>query len=720
MIKKINLTLSVVFFMFSNAIADWKHSNGNYNGTNLSQLSQINKDSIANLEKDWIYNSGSIKDKNSVQATPIFTGKYLIISTLHGEMHAIKPDTGKLVWKKKLPPPVGRRGFAFNDGTIFTPTSKGVVAINENDGLISLNIGNKGFFGEDISLVPPIVYDERVYVATLNNGIQSFNLKNGTKIWHTKISPKNIAPSDGKLRIWSGFSLDEQTKTLFVVTSNMGGIVGNDRNKNQEDYSSSLIAINAIDGKILWSYQDVKNDLWDFDVVGPPLITDIVYKNKKTRIVIALSKTGNVIIYDINKKKLLYDKPYELIEAPPSDVKNVFTTNFQKKFIKPKQISKIYFDPKRDLNFNDKESKDFLEFKLRNAKYGKFLPPSLNNDIVTFGLHGGPSWPGFSLSADRKKIIITVNEYPWFIRLFYRDKIYSKLNIYSNKISNFFKKNEKKRDNKARWENNEIGNENADKIYSLLPVLGRNKTYLSKCASCHGVAGQGFAENESFGDKYYPPLAGITLTKKFKNIENLESLEFAHKYEKNFEKLSNSEFIQLKSFLKKRDKFLDKFNLFAINGKWQIFLDNRNLPASKPPWGKIIAIDIESAKKTWEVPFGEDFFHKGIKIKGLQNFGGTLNIGSNIFFATGTTDEKIYAFDVFNGEKIWEDSLPAAGSAPPMTFKYKGCQYIIINSTGGRFVGFKKNLDATVAYKLNTCNFLSKKKINKNEIYTRQ
>ena len=59
------------------------------------------------------------------------------------------------------------------------------------------------------------------------------------------------------------------------------------------------------------SFQDVKNDLWDFDIAGPPLITDINFKNKKTRVVIALSKTGNVIIYDIENKKLLHENAYE-------------------------------------------------------------------------------------------------------------------------------------------------------------------------------------------------------------------------------------------------------------------------------------------------------------------------------------------------------------------------------------------------------------------------
>ena len=56
-------------------------------------------------------------------------------------------------------------------------------------------------------------------------------------------------------------------------------------------------------------------------------------------------------------------------------------------------------------------------------------------------------------------------------------------------------------------------------------------------------------------------------------------------------------------------------------------------------------------------------------------------------------------------KKIWETNLPYSGSAPPMAYNYKGCDIIVFTSTGGRFVGYQKNGDSTVAYKLNNCNF---------------
>ena len=65
----------------------------------------------------------------------------------------------------------------------------------------------------------------------------------------------------------------------------------------------------------------------------------------------------------------------------------------------------------------------------------------------------------------------------------------------------------------------------------------------------------------------------------------------------------------------------------------------------------------------------------------------------------------LVALNASNGKKIWETDLPYSGSAPPMAFRYKGCDVIVFTSTGGRFVGYQKNGDTTIAYKLKNCNF---------------
>ena len=78
---------------------------------------------------------------------------------------------------------------------------------------------------------------------------------------------------------------------MFVVTSNPGGIIGEDR--SGDDFSASLISIDSDSGKIKWHYKHVVNDLWDFDLISTPIIVKNLILTKEKKIVncvIALSK----------------------------------------------------------------------------------------------------------------------------------------------------------------------------------------------------------------------------------------------------------------------------------------------------------------------------------------------------------------------------------------------------------------------------------------------
>ena len=159
------------------------------------------------------------------------------------------------------------------------------------------------------------------------------------------------------------------------------------------------------------------------------------------------------------------------------------------------------------------------------------------------------------------------------------------------------------------------------------------------------------------------------------------------------------------SYFDKYDENLFKKDLIKKEGFWQILLDKNGLPATKPPWGKITNINLKNGNKIWEIPFGQRKINNKDYIDGDQNFGGVISTKSKIIFANGNPDPKAYAYNVEDGKKIWETDLPYSGSAPPMAFRYKGCDVIVFTSTGGRFVGYQKNGDTTIAYKLKNCNF---------------
>ncbi len=721
--------LAACFFYIEDGLAQplkknphWNYNNSHYKSEKFSSLDSIKPTNLTDLKPAWIFKSGFVTEtRNTVQSSPVFTGTSLVTVSLDGNLIAINPATGVEKWRIKLAKPVGRRGIVFKKldrPTLFVPTRKGVFAINELTGTVDKSIGNNGVFGTELSLFPPVITKNNVIVAHNWTGIKSYDLETGEKKWDTSIKSGNITP-----RIWAGYSFDKNSGLLFIVTSNPGGLIGVKR-KFVKDYSSSLVAVNSKNGDIVWSFQEVVHDLWDLEMVGSPIIADIKLNGKIRKAVFSFSKTGNVIALDRLTGKSIYPDSYKNVAVPKSDVPGENASPTQKLFTTPEPISSIIFNPEKDLQNIIGKRREYILFKMRNAKTGFFIPPSLNNDIVLFGLHGGAEWPGGALDKVNNQLIVPSNRDPWILRLFYTDNIFSYINSKLEKF-NLTDSNSKApashkerlsqgekcsscHSPKARW-NHEGELSNAEMslgeyIYSKLPFFSGSDLYINKCASCHGIARQGFYENEFFGDGYAPSLVGITLTKRKKSIRSLKEFFYNHKYTTTKIELNQKSLNEIRDYFVALDKFLNRWDLLSAQGRWQLLLDQDDLPAVAPPWGELTAINLDSGKINWKKPIGERKFFDGKEIvKGDINFGGVLVTASGLVFATGTPDEMVRAFNSTSGEELWSHKLPAAGSAPPMTFFFSGCQYVVVNATGGRFVGYGVRSDATVAFKLADC-----------------
>ncbi|HUH36580.1 MAG TPA: pyrroloquinoline quinone-dependent dehydrogenase [Spongiibacteraceae bacterium] len=126
-------------------------------------------------------------------------------------------------------------------------------------------------------------------------------------------------------------------------------------------------------------------------------------------------------------------------------------------------------------------------------------------------------------------------------------------------------------------------------------------------------------------------------------------------------------------------------------------------PCSRPPWGKLIAVDMRSGKKAWEVPLGNlrDLAPFPLWLTlGVPNSGGSLVTASGLTFIGASTDSYFRAFATETGETLWETRLPAGGHATPMTYKLSnGKQYVVIGASGNRFLGSRLG-DSLVAYAL--------------------
>jgi quinoprotein glucose dehydrogenase len=132
-----------------------------------------------------------------------------------------------------------------------------------------------------------------------------------------------------------------------------------------------------------------------------------------------------------------------------------------------------------------------------------------------------------------------------------------------------------------------------------------------------------------------------------------------------------------------------------------ILKDRNGFPASKPPWGSLVAVDLNEGEIKWKKSFGtwpgvEEF---GLKETGTENFGGAIVTAGGLVFIASTMDAKFHVFDKTTGEKVWEYQLPAAGYAQPATYSVDGRQYVVIACGGGGKPGTPTG-DAYVAFAL--------------------
>jgi quinoprotein glucose dehydrogenase len=117
------------------------------------------------------------------------------------------------------------------------------------------------------------------------------------------------------------------------------------------------------------------------------------------------------------------------------------------------------------------------------------------------------------------------------------------------------------------------------------------------------------------------------------------------------------------------------------------FLDPEDYPATAPPWGTLSAIDMNTGKYLWKIPFGEypELVAKGMGNTGSDNYGGpVVTAGGLLFIAATVFDEKFRAYDSQTGKLLWETQLPFAGLATPATYMVNGKQYVVIAASGGQ------------------------------------
>jgi quinoprotein glucose dehydrogenase len=126
------------------------------------------------------------------------------------------------------------------------------------------------------------------------------------------------------------------------------------------------------------------------------------------------------------------------------------------------------------------------------------------------------------------------------------------------------------------------------------------------------------------------------------------------------------------------------------------------LPCNEPPWGELVAIDVNSGKIAWRSVLGvTDNFPQGKQHTGRPGLGGPILTGGGLTFIGATDDARFRAFDTKTGQELWTYHLPASAESIPITYSDEdGTQYVAIVATGGGLLRAPLLSDELIAFKL--------------------
>ncbi len=694
------LVVCVFFLAFSRGSIDAKNhgrkgEDGNwavYLGdnarTHYSTLDQINKDNVYRLRVAWTYDSG---ETGEFQDNPLIVNGVLYAATASRKVIALDGATGEALWKFDAAsehagrPSIRQRGLAYwasgNDQRIYTSVAGYLYALSARTGKPVRSFGQNGSvnlaspvqWGAGRAVIasmnsPGVIYKD-LYIASVTGGsgtIQAYDVRSGELKWIFYLTPRPGEygyfswPPDAYKALyiepsWAGMALDQERGILYVPNGEPGpepGFWGGDR-IGADLFGNSLVALDANSGKRLWHFQITHHDLLDRDLPTAPVLLTVTHNGRKVDAVAQGTKLGVVFVFDrVTGEPLwpIYERPVPQTSLPGE---RTWPTQPFPSMPPPLMRQRYTEDDLSDIT-PEAHALTMQRFE-HDGSEGPYPAPGLKETIMFPGFDGGMEWGGAAVDPSGN-YYVNLNEVPWLLQMV-----------------------PTKRPNGT-------------------PLSLGERGYMIQCAGCHGLDRRG----DPAGG--FPPLVkiGQALTKdqvdrfiqqgvgRMPSFASLSSgtrqpiIDFlfgdeqpaaAYQQGRGRGQGANGEYAQQQGD--------SAPYAFAGYRRW---LDAQGYPAIKPPWGSLVAVDLNTGEIKWKVPLGEypELAKKGIPPTGTENYGGPIVTAGGLIFIGATADETFRAFDKDTGKILWQAKLPFGGNATPSTYMVDGKQYVVIAAGGAK------------------------------------
>jgi quinoprotein glucose dehydrogenase len=441
-------------------------------------VEQITRHNVSDLEVAWTYHTGDVSDgtgevasTSAFENTPILVDGMLVLCTPFNRVIALDPATGAEHWS--YDPEIdlsGRyanqlicRGISsWRDSSrdpaatcarrIFMGTNDAfLIALDAASGRpcedfavggrfdLNPGAGPQKWKGEYQVTSPPEVVGDVVVVgsAVSDNArtdapsgvIRGFDARTGVQRWAWDLAPPDYdhttEPTSsegfalGTPNVWAPMSSDPERDLVFVPTGNPAPDYFRSR-ENADHYGSSVVALRASTGEVVWHLQTVHHDLWDFDVPAQPTLFSLRRPEGDRPVLVQATKMGLLFVLDRETGEPIFG--LEERPVPQNGAPGQVLSPTQPFPLAPPPLVGQSLSPQDAWGitpFDRAACREALE-ELRFE--GMYTPPTEDWTLMYPGNAGGSNWGGVAVDPERQLLLANTMDLAWKVRLVARDE----------------------------------------------------------------------------------------------------------------------------------------------------------------------------------------------------------------------------------------------------------------------------------------------------------
>lgn len=306
----------------ANHAEDWPLANQDYSNTRAATTSNINSDTVDELEVAWSFPIPGRALYGAAASAPVISAGVVYFQDLESNVFAIDLLSGEVLWEQMYENVVvGPNGPGIGYEKVYVISSVNSFAaldIETGSEVWSVSTGERAAGAFQPYAYGGFVYygtragdiqnsESRGYAGGASGYIMALNPDTGETVWEFQTVEEGFwgnpeVNSGGG--VWFPPAIDTQTQLTFWGTGNPAPFPGtfdypNASSREEENlYTNSLLALQYDSGELFWYNHVNPNDLFDLDFQLSPMLATITLEGQQREVVIGSGKLGEVVTVD--------------------------------------------------------------------------------------------------------------------------------------------------------------------------------------------------------------------------------------------------------------------------------------------------------------------------------------------------------------------------------------------------------------------------------------